>query len=45
MSEDSYGCQRVPTGVCGQILVSDGAKWCLMVSMCAYWYLSVATGI
>ena len=45
----------VPTCVCGQILVSEGAKWCrmvsvvaygcLMVSECAYWFLSVPTGV
>ena len=31
MSEGGYWCLRVPSGVCGYLLVSEGAKWCLLV--------------
>ena len=30
MSEYAYGCLRLPTGVCGQMLVSEGDTWCLI---------------
>ena len=45
MSEGAYWYLRVPTGVCGQILVSVGAKWFLMVSMDDYWCLRLPTGV
>ena len=45
VSEDAYGCLKVPTGVYEKILVSEGAKWCLRVSMDAYWCLRVPTGV
>ena len=28
MSVGAYGFLMVSTGVCGQMLVSEGAKWC-----------------
>ena len=44
-SEGTYWCLRMPTGVCVQILVCEGAKWFLMVSMDDYWCLRVPTGV
>ena len=45
MSVGAYGCLMVPTGVSGQLLVSEGSKWCLMVSMGAYGCLWVPNGV
>ena len=44
MSVDAYGFLMVPTGVCGQMLVSEAAKWCRMVSEGTYWCLKVPNG-
>ena len=45
MSVGAYGFLIVSTGVCGQMLVSEGAKWCQMVSVVAYGFLIVSEGV
>ena len=45
MSDVAYWFHREPTGVCGCLLVSQGAYSCLLVSAWAYWYLRVPTGV